>query len=297
MPLGPDAAADLNRRVDRLLRDADAYGRFPTPVEDIVRAAELAEADDYVLDESMISKAPAYLRKLLRSGIRKIRRLVDRRERVVHVHPGVDHEGKRRFIKLHETTHDLLPHQRDLLYADDHETLSPATNWLFEQEANQGAAELLFQRGSFTAAAADLQTSIAAIWALADQYGSSFHSAFRRYTGTHPGAVAGIVLGTTPYRYNPAAWRREEVMATPAWIRRFGQPRWPKTMDERTCPFLSALLVPELADIALPDLAGNSTSVKIEAFRTTYNSFLLLSLAPAQQRKLLRPGLARLAIP
>lgn len=59
MPLDRDAAADLNRRVDRLLRDADAYGRFPTPVTDIVHAAALAEADDYVLDESMIGKAPA----------------------------------------------------------------------------------------------------------------------------------------------------------------------------------------------------------------------------------------------
>jgi len=296
VPLDPGFAADLDRRVDRLLRDADAYGRFPTPVEDIVRAAELAQADDYVLDESLISKAPAYLRKLLRSGMKKIRGLVDRRERVIHLHPGIEHEGKRRFIVLHETTHDLLPHQRDLLYADDAETLSPTTTRLFEQEANQGAAELLFQRGSFTADAADLETSIAAICALADQYGSSVHSAFRRYTETHPGAVAGIVLSTTPYRRNPAAWQREEVMATPAWTRRYGQPAWPRSMDEITYPFLSSLLIPELTAVTLPDLAGDATEIRIEAFQTPYKSFLLLWLPPPT-RKLLRPRATRLASP
>ncbi len=296
MSLDPAASAELDRRVDRLLRDADAYGRFPTPVDDIVRAAKLAQADDYVLDESLISKAPAYLRKLLRSGLKKIRGLVDRRERVIHLHPGIENEGKRRFIVLHETTHDILPHQRDLLYADDAETLSPATNRLFEKEANQGAAELIFQRGGFTTDAGEIETSVAAICALADQYGSSVHSAFRRYTETHPGAVAGIVLSTTPCRQNPAAWRREEVMATAAWTRRYGQPVWPRIMDETTYPFLSALLVPELTAVTLPDLAGDATEIRIEALRTPYKNFLLLWLPPPT-RKLLRPRAVRLASP
>ncbi len=294
MALDPEAAAELDRRVDRLLRDADAYGRFPTPVADIVRTAELAQADDYVLDESLISKAPAYLRKLLRSGMKKIQGLVDRRERVIHLHPGIEHEGKRRFIVLHETTHDILPHQRDLIYADDAETLSPTTTRLFEREANQGAADLLFQRGGFTADAADLETSIAAVRALADQYGSSIHSAFRRYTETHPGAVAGIVLSTTPYRRNPTAWQRDEFMATPAWTRRYGQPTWPRNMDEITYPFLSALLLPELTTVTLPDLAGDTTQIRIEAFHSPYKNFMLLWLPPPT-RQLLRPRAVRLA--
>lgn len=230
---------------------------------------------------------------MLRSGIKKIRGLVDRRARVIHVHPAVDHEGKRRFIKLHETTHDLLPHQRDLLYADDHETLSPTTHRRFEQEANQGAAELLFQRNGFTDDLAALKTSVATIWLLADQYGSSFRAAFRRYTETHPGAVAGIVLDTTPYQHSPAIWRRQEVMATAAWTRRFGQPRWPRRISESTYPFLSALLVPELDEVALPDLAGDATRVKVETFQTPYNSFVLLWLPP-QRRKLLQPRPTRL---
>lgn len=118
-----DSADDISRRVDRLLRKADAYGRFPRPVDDIVAAAQLTYADDYVLDESAIRKAPAYLRGLLRSARNKIQGLVDRRARVVHISPAIEHSGKRRFVTLHETTHQILPHQHDLLYADDRETL------------------------------------------------------------------------------------------------------------------------------------------------------------------------------
>src|SRR4051812_30098284 len=167
-----EAADEIDKRVDRLLRDADAYGRYPTPVDDIVSAAKLTQADEYALDESLIAKAPEYLRGLLRSAKHKIQGLVDRRERVVHVSPDIDHDGKRRFVLLHETTHDILPHQQDLLYADDHETLAPSTKRLFEREANQGAAELLFQRDRFARDAGDLDISVDAIWELASQYGS-----------------------------------------------------------------------------------------------------------------------------
>ncbi len=125
MPQELESAGEINSRVDRLLRAADAYGRFPTPVDDILEKANLTEADDYVLDESLIQKAPAYLRSLLRSARQKIQGLVDRRARVIHISPAIENEGKRRFVKLHEAIHHILPHQQDLLYADSHETPSP----------------------------------------------------------------------------------------------------------------------------------------------------------------------------
>jgi hypothetical protein len=287
------AADEISDQVDRLLRAADAYGRFPTPVDDLVTASKLSEAEDYVLDESLISKAPAYLRTLLRSARQKIQGLIDRRARVIHISPAIDHEGKRRFIKMHETVHHILPHQKDLLYAEDHETLSPAPNRLFEREANQGAAELLFQRDRFALDAADLQVSVAAIWQLADRFGSSFHAAIRRYAETHPGAVAAIVLERTPSRRDPPTWRREEIMATPAWSARFGPPGWPRHMDSRTYPFLAAIEFPTLSSVTLHDLAGTPVDVTIDACQTPYHSFLLLWAPP--RRRLLRPRQVRLA--
>lgn len=43
-----------------------------------------------MLDESLIRKAPAYLRVLLRSARNKMQGLLDRRDLVVHVSPQVD---------------------------------------------------------------------------------------------------------------------------------------------------------------------------------------------------------------
>ena len=290
-----EAADEICNQVDRLLRAADAYGRFPTPVDDLVRASQLSEADDYVLDESLISKAPAYLRTLLRSARHKIRGLIDRRARVIHISPAIEHEGKRRFVKLHETTHQILPHQQDLLYADDHETLSRSTSRLFEREANQGAAELLFQRDLFARDAADLQISVAAIWELAARYGSSFHAAARRYAETHPAAVAAIVLEPTPSQQDPPMWRREEVMATPAWVSRFGPPAWPRRVSAFTYPFVAALDVHQLSSMRMRDLTGTPVEVSVDTCRTPYHSFLLLWVPPRHRLpRLTQPRAVRL---
>jgi hypothetical protein len=272
--------------VDRLLRAADAYGRFPTPVEDIVSAAELEQADTYALDESMIKNAPAYLRTLLRSARSKIQGLLDRRARMIHISPNIDNDGKRRFVQLHETVHHILPHQRELLFADDNETLSPATDKLFEREANQGAAELLFQRGKFTQDAADLAISQGSVWFLADRYGSSFHSALRRYAETHPGAVAAIVLDVTPVSRTPPTWRRREFMTTEAWRATFGTPRWPAMMSSAVFPFMAALDHPELGEVRLTSPHGAQQMVHVEAITTPYKSFVLLWIP--RTRRLLR---------
>lgn len=287
-----ESAGEINSRVDRLLRAASAYGRFPTPVEDILEQADLTEADEYVLDESLIKRAPAYLRGLLRSAKQKIQGLVDRRARVVHISPAIENEGKKRFVKLHEAIHHILPHQQDLLYADDHETLSPWTNRLYEREANQGAAELLFQRDGFAREAADLEVSMATVWYLANRYGSSFHSALRRYAETHPGIVAAIVLERTARSSSPPTWRRQEVMSTKKWNERFGQPSWPVMMRSDRFPFLTALDFPGVDETEVPNLGGEVETAKVDICQTPYNNFILLWVP---QRRLRRSRQVRIA--
>jgi hypothetical protein len=131
------AADEITKHVDRLLRQADAYGRYPTPVDTSSKA------------------------------------------RIIHVSPTVDYAGKQRFVVLHETSHGIISHQRDLLYADDNEKLSPATNLMFEREANRATAELPFQRNNFMKVAAQFETSLDTVRYLAQHYGSSFHAALR----------------------------------------------------------------------------------------------------------------------
>ncbi|WP_235738052.1 ImmA/IrrE family metallo-endopeptidase [Mycolicibacterium austroafricanum] len=157
-------------------------------MDDIVSARGLLEADDFTLDEGVLAAMPKAVRDLVRRGFRGLRGALDRRERTVHVSELVTHEVRKNFVKLHEVTHDLLPWQQQLVHTDNEETLSPSTNRLFEQEANQGAAELLFQRHGFTNDARSLEIGVASVTHLAQRYGSSLRAAFRRYAETHQDA-------------------------------------------------------------------------------------------------------------
>lgn len=272
------AADEITKQVDRLLREADAFGRYPTPVEDLVAAARLQRSDDYVLDESLISKAPLAIRALLRSARNKIQGLLDRRARVIHVSPTIDNEGKHRFVELHETAHAIIPHQRDLLYADDNETLSPSTRLMFEREANQAAAELLFQRKDFAQTAAQFEISLDTVRYLAQHYGSSFHAALRRYAETHNKALAVLVLEAAPEQTNPPTWRRREAVASPTWIARFGQPKYPALMSPTRYSFLAGLDGVQLQQHSLPDKQGGLTPVTVETTQTPYSSFVMLAV-------------------
>lgn len=181
-----ESAAQIRRLTDRLLRSADGYDRFPTPVADILAARDLTEPALSILSPQMIAQAPKHLRAALARVSGKAYALLDRREREVHVNPQTDLAGQKAFKRLHEVSHDLFPWQHIDNgtevegFADDRLTLSRATNILFEREANQGAAELLFQRDRFEQMAAEYEVGVAAIVELAEKFGSSRHAAFRR---------------------------------------------------------------------------------------------------------------------
>jgi hypothetical protein len=76
-----DAADDIARLTERLLREADANGRFPRPVEDIIAAANLVEPAQSLLAEEEIRDAPAHVRDALRKIRYKVDALLDRKAR------------------------------------------------------------------------------------------------------------------------------------------------------------------------------------------------------------------------
>lgn len=136
---------DIRDVAQTVLRKADVAERLPTPVDDIIASCGLLESDDYVLSESKIAQAPRELRSILRAAGRKIRGALDRRERVLHVSPSIDHPAQRQFVRCHEAMHDALPWQRDLLVlGDTKRTLAPDIEFTFEREANQEALNCCF---------------------------------------------------------------------------------------------------------------------------------------------------------
>ena len=54
--LSPADLENVRRHADKLLREADAIGRLPTPVADLVAAGELEVARDVSLDQGFLGR-------------------------------------------------------------------------------------------------------------------------------------------------------------------------------------------------------------------------------------------------
>ena len=90
--LDPAAVRQVRKYADLLLRKAGAYGRFPTPVDDLVAAAELEIARENVLDRVFLGglyRSMPNAMKLAPDRIRlaagKVLGLLDRRDRTIHL--------------------------------------------------------------------------------------------------------------------------------------------------------------------------------------------------------------------
>jgi Zn-dependent peptidase ImmA (M78 family) len=192
----------VEKHADRLLKEAGAYGRFPTPIADLIAAAKLTIVEDEFLDESTLRQ---FLRKLAQRGaatlltvkmaLSKVLGLFDPHDRLVLIDKDVP-KAKKPFIKLHETGHGFLPHQSGLfgLIHDCKETLDPYTTDLFEREANVFAVESLFQGKAFAAEAHAKPFSMKVPIDLARKFGGSNYASFRRYVDTNPLACCVVVL-------------------------------------------------------------------------------------------------------
>jgi IrrE N-terminal-like domain len=186
------------RYADRLLREAGALGRFPTPVDDLLVAAKLTVVDNEVLNESLlqqfVQKAKAGL-ATIKSALSKVLGLLESHEGLVVIDKDAP-KPRVPFIKLHETGHGTLPHQRKMykLVQDCDRTLDAETTDLFEREANVFASEVLFQGHVFSQEAHDQEFGMKVPIALARKFGASNYSSFRRYVITNPHACCVVVL-------------------------------------------------------------------------------------------------------
>src|SRR5579872_6991267 len=92
-----ECRVEIARLTDRLLQRADAYDRYPTPVEDIITAARLTEPRQSVLSDFILAQAPRHLREAVAPLRRKIHAVLDRKAREIHLDPNLDSDAQRRF--------------------------------------------------------------------------------------------------------------------------------------------------------------------------------------------------------
>lgn len=272
----------IAQEVERVLRAAEVRGQLPTPVEAIVAAAGLHHGSEALFDEGTLARAPRELRDAVKGLTGRVRAMLDRREREVYVHPEIQIVGRRNFQTLHEVGHDILPWQSALAYADDDQRLSWSTRIKFEQEANQAAAELLFQRRVFAQMAVEYAVGFAAVIELCERMGASIHAGTRRYAETHRTPICGLVLDPKPVCDEPLAYRRREAVHSPAWAERFAAPSlWPTSLNEKSFEFVTQIrrtqfLSPVAGEWMHDDLDGTPVKLPFELFSNSYRTFALI---------------------
>ncbi|MHB0670985.1 ImmA/IrrE family metallo-endopeptidase [Roseomonas mucosa] len=299
--LSPVQLANVQRHADRLLREAGAYGRFPTPVADLLAAAKLTVVEDELLDEGLLRR---FLRRTksagaaLKSALGKLLGLFDAQDRVVLIDRGVP-RPKKPFVKLHEAGHGFLPHQSGLFAVihDCEKTLDPDTTDLFEREANVFASETLFQRDAFSAEANDEAFGIRVPMRLAARYGASNYSAFRRYVTESPRACCVVVLEPSvqgPDGGFEAPIRR--VVASESFARMFDTKSLLTRVD-RDHPIGHVVPIGRRMtarrEVVLRDRNGADRQCFAEAFDTKHQTFVLVvDNGPVSRSVLVKPGSA-----
>jgi hypothetical protein len=280
-------AADLlvvEARARLSLDKAAAWGRFPTPVDDILAAAKLRVAPKGMFDvESFLAfakKKAAGAMHALKSAISKVLGIYDANEQIIHVDDSVG-LPKQTFLKLHETGHHEMPTHRKIfqLFQDCEKTLDATVADQFEREANNFARFALFQGTAFKDQAADMKMGIRTPMDLGKRFGASNYAAAREFVRSHHKAC--LLYALEPLEIIAgggarAAVRRIEVSAS--FESDFGRP---SDLVIDTDHALAPLL-PIVKKMTWPtplnfrDKNGVTHDCLGEAFKTKYNIFLLI---------------------
>lgn len=282
--LDPDKLRAVEERAHRLLDRASAWNRFPTPVADIVSAAELKIAPTNAFDPDRII---AFVRdralgmaNLIKSAISKVLGLYDGQDRVIHIDPSLV-ESKQNFLKLHETGHhEIASHRKAFgLFQDCEKTLAPETADLFEREANNFARFTLFQGDTYSRLAADCELEIKTPIKLARKFGASVYASAREFARTNHRACVVFIL--EPIHYVQGVGAKAEVRrieASPSFIEQFGQPvDTVITIDHwlgKILPVGRKMTGPRTLSIV--DRNGTRHECVAEAFDTSWNVLILL---------------------
>ncbi|MDE0449955.1 MAG: ImmA/IrrE family metallo-endopeptidase [Spirochaetaceae bacterium] len=280
---GDDLRA-VEEQAQGLLDRADAWDRFPVPVDDILSAANVRVTPTGAFDPativSYLGGKAAVAGARIKSAIGKVFGLYDAKEAVIHIDNTVV-DAKQTFLKLHEAGHHEIPTHRKLFrfFQDCNKTLSPEVADQFEREANNFARFLLFKGPTFAEHAADYPLDIKTPITLARTFGSSVYAAAREFARTNPRAC--VVFALEPIENDQGSGFRAPVRRiepSPAFVAQFGRP----TVEAVTPDHLLWPVIPihrrmtKAVPLAVTDCNGQRHECLAEAIDTTYNILILL---------------------
>lgn len=171
--------------IEALLVEAGAANVLPTDEHRLLGYLRLEQMSfDFMQELDFLPKQS--------SSTVELKAALSLNDRLIATQSGLS-DKRKRFGIFHEIGHFILPEHRDRLFLDNDASLSWWTKVRIEKEANEIAAELLFQGNRFTDESLSFPTSVKTVTRLAPQYGASYESAIRRYTERHVLPCAVIV--------------------------------------------------------------------------------------------------------
>jgi len=260
-----------------ILKQSKSLGVFPTPVDKIIQYTELRVNEKKYLEripKNYFTKS----KEVLKRALRKVNGILDRREKTIYIDLN-QIPARKKFIKLHEVGHEVLPWQKEMfeILEDDEISISSETHDEFEIEASYFASEALFQGEYFEEMIKPLPLEIGSPIALSKKFGASIHATMRRYVEVSYKRCALLVLKTLSTTNMNCQTRN--YFQSSSFKNSFGRISWSDTLDVRW-PFVQDYLSNRKhhKDGSFQiSLNGNSKSVfEYHFFNNTYNAFVFI---------------------
>lgn len=274
----------VRREARRALEIAGVSGRLPTPVPEVMPAAEIEESGSEVLTPSFLGSLRndvLSLGGLVKRAAHKVMGLFLSSERLIFIDQSLL-EVKKQFIRLHETAHGFLPWQRPmyLMVEDSKDELDPDTADLFEREANVFASEVLFQLDDFSERLVDVDFSIWAPVREAKVFGASNYSSIRQYVSKNHRDCAVVVLNPPKPSVNGFEASLRRCVQSSTFSDRFGLVHWPNAFgpDDQVGKLepLGKRRASGVQPFLMRDRNGDAVECQAEAFSTGHNVFVLI---------------------
>ena len=272
-----DSAEDIEKISRNLLLSAKAWGKRPTPVDDIVRFANLQI--EMGVDLSTIE--PGFFSRnfqFAKQAVKKVVGIIDRREKIIYL-DHTQNPSRKNFVKLHEVGHDACSWQSALGYMDDDKTLAHDADDIFEREASFFASCTLFQHEQFDEQVATLPLSINSAMMLGQMFGGSNHAAIRRYVEKSKKRCALLVLHKPEVNGDYHVGVRD-YFQSPSFTEVFGEIAWPGDKCGLEFIFVQEIKrkrrLHENGQIALRIESGEMVTFTYHFFNSGWNTFILL---------------------
>ncbi len=279
------SAEEIERIARNILLESGAWGKFPTPVDEIVEFVELSLEKGVDLSE-VDPGFFAFTKDFFGRISRKVLGVLDYRDKVIHLDESQP-AARKSFIKVHEVGHFVLPWQVDIRgCVDDEKTIDPVFDEICEREASSFASAALFQVERFNEEAAKLPLILPSGRVLAKQFGASTQAALRRYVEKSPKRCAMLVFNR-PVSNGTYTAKVRDYFESLSFKKEFGGLDWPEVCGLEF-PFVQEMKRRRKdhqdGQIAVTTKSMELVTLHYHFFDNSYNIFVLL-LPPGERNR------------